>query len=543
MSNTAPLECANPDCRFLNGPEARACARCGRDLGSSRAGRAASGESGAAQGGALEEATFEPFSPYRLRRAQNWFVLGLTYASYYLCRYNLGAVAPELKAGLSFNNEQYGAIQASRDGAYGIGQFFNGLFADRVGGKQAMTIGALGTVVLNLAFGFTAWSHFVWMFYILFVIRAADGYVQAFGAPGMVKINAAWFRRRERGGFAGIFGGMIQLGAIGANQLAALLASGAIIPLVFYSITIPKLDWRYAFIIPPVIVALMVVLLNLLVKNHPEDAGHRVRHEDEKAGENIHERLHVAQVFWAIASNPVIWFVAVAYMCTGFVRRGVESWFAIYLNEVWGAGKTSHMYWILAVFLPISAFVGSLSSGFVSDRYLKGRRAPVAATLYSAEAVLILLGIWASFNYHVMTPTLSIALLLAISLTCNSTHSILGTAAVMDLGGRKMSGFSLGLVNMFQYAGAVLATWGVGRLIDRYSPYFPNAAKAVTSAAATSAPAAPQFSSVAAAASTQPMVVFSPTVWFLSMLPFALLGASLMLYLTVRHRGTNTRGT
>ena len=39
--------------------------------------------------------THEP--GFRLRRGRNWFFLGLTYASYYLCRYNLGIVAPELK--------------------------------------------------------------------------------------------------------------------------------------------------------------------------------------------------------------------------------------------------------------------------------------------------------------------------------------------------------------------------------------------------------------------------------------------------------------
>ncbi len=27
---------------------------------------------------------------FRIRRIRNWFFLGLTYASYYLCRYNLG---------------------------------------------------------------------------------------------------------------------------------------------------------------------------------------------------------------------------------------------------------------------------------------------------------------------------------------------------------------------------------------------------------------------------------------------------------------------
>ncbi len=43
---------------------------------------------------------------------------------------------------------------------------------------------------------------------------AIDGYMQAFGAPGMVKINAAWFHHTERGGFAGIFGFMINLGTL-----------------------------------------------------------------------------------------------------------------------------------------------------------------------------------------------------------------------------------------------------------------------------------------------------------------------------------------
>lgn len=474
-----------------------------------------------------------------MRRAQNWIVLGFTYASYYLCRYNLGAVAPELKAGLKLDNSDYGAIQGARDAAYGVGQFFNGLFADRVGGKQAMAIGAIGTAILNIAFGMVSWSHFSLLVYILILLRAADGYMQSFGAPGMVKINAAWFKRRERGGFAGIFGGMIQLGAIGANSLASLLASGFAVPLIFYTIAVPKLDWRWAFIIPPFIVSVMVVLVLTLVKNHPEEAGYKVAHEDERADEDVHEKLHVFEVFRTIASNPIVWVVAVAYMCTGFVRRGVESWFAIYLVEVWGAGKQSWMFWILGTFLPVTAFIGSLSSGLISDKFFKGRRAPVAATLYGAEALLILLGVIASLNYQIMTPTLSVSLLLALSLTCNSTHSILGTAAAMDLGGRKMSGFSLGLINMFQYIGASLATWGLGALLKEYAHFYP----AVSHVA--SAPATATATSVATTAATSPAAhdPFSPFIWYASMLPFATLGAVLMIYLSVRHAKTATRGT
>ena len=142
---------------------------------------------------------------YRLRRGRNWVFLGLTYASYYLCRYNLSPVAPELKHDLGFNNSQYGMINSGRDGAYAVGQMINGLFTDRVGGKQAMTIGAIATIILNLLFGAATWSSagLSMMVFTLVAIRSIDGYMQAFGAPGMVKINAAWFRRRERGAFAG----------------------------------------------------------------------------------------------------------------------------------------------------------------------------------------------------------------------------------------------------------------------------------------------------------------------------------------------------
>ena len=45
---------------------------------------------------------------YRWRRGRNWFFLGLLYAAYYLCRYNLGIVAPEITKEFGFD-EKWGA--------------------------------------------------------------------------------------------------------------------------------------------------------------------------------------------------------------------------------------------------------------------------------------------------------------------------------------------------------------------------------------------------------------------------------------------------
>jgi sugar phosphate permease len=78
--------------------------------------------------------------------------------------------------------------------AYGTGQLFNGLFCDRIGGKTIMLVGAAGTIVCNFIFGF---SSFVGTFATFGLIALINGWFQSCGAPGMVKINAAWFRRRN----------------------------------------------------------------------------------------------------------------------------------------------------------------------------------------------------------------------------------------------------------------------------------------------------------------------------------------------------------
>ena len=489
-------------------------------------------KAGSPSGRADEDVPFPEHPPgFRLRRGRNWFFLGLTYATYYLCRYNLGIVAPELKETLGFSNARYGAIEAARNWAYAVGQFANGLLTDRLGGKQAMTIGAIGTVILNLLFGITAWSNIGWLFAALLIIRLADGYVQAFGAPGMVKINTAWFRRQERGGFAGIFGIMINLGQTGVGQLAPMLARGFAVPLIFFTITVPRVDWRYMFIVPPAIVVIVIVLMNLMVKNHPEEAGHRIVHDDEETDEDPHEHVHLGEVFRKITANPIVWIVAGAYFCTGFVRAAVYAWYAIYLKDVWSITKVGYgerlFWWFAAILLPVMASAGSLASGLISDKLVGGRRAPVATVLYFIQTVFILLAMAMSEGMFHSSAIVAVVLILGIHTGCNATHSILGTAAAMDLGGRKMAGFSAGVIDSFQYIGAGLAGLGLGRLLDKFA--VPVASAAVE--AATTAP------------TTQPAVVINPTVWFVSMLPWGIIGTALMAYLWFRHRGTGERGT
>src|SRR5439155_5360691 len=115
---------------------------------------------------------------------------------------------------------------------------------------------------------------------------------------------------------------------------------------------------------------------------------------------------------------------------------------------------------VVAFLIPFVASAGSLASGYISDVVFRGRRAPVAAVLYLLETMLILL----AAQFH--SAGAAMTFLVLISLTANSTHSILGTAAPMDIGGRKMAGFVSGCVGSLQYCGGSLAGLELGYLLD-----------------------------------------------------------------------------
>ena len=392
---------------------------------------------------------------FRARRGLNWASLGLLYTSFYMCRYNLSIANKSISQEFGFTRAQMGSIITTALFAYACGQIINGLLTDRMGGKRAMLIGAAGTVVMNIVFGAASVAGILGLFV---AIRGLDGYLQAFGAPGMVKINAAWFAHRERGRFSGIFGFVINLGRFGIFNLGPALLAGFTL---FGLVTVRPLHWRWLFWAPSIVCATVAVFMAFTVTETPEEAGYPgviADDLDDRTGE-VHSP--VRQVMRKIAGNPVVWITACAYACTGAVRQAVDQWFPRYLQESHHVDLNSTSFKVVAFLIPFVASAGSLTSGYVSDTLFKGRRAPVAAVLYFSETAIILL----AAQFH--SGTAAILSLVLISFTANSTHSILGSAAPMDIGGRKMAGFALGLIDSFQYFGGSLAGYFLGLLLDR----------------------------------------------------------------------------
>ena len=395
---------------------------------------------------------------FRARRGLNWGFIGLLYTSYYMCRYNLPLANKAISDEFHFSKADMGWIITTVMITYGVGQIINGLLADRFGGKRAMLIGAAGTVVMNILFGVASFWGNLGLF---ITVRGIDSYFQAFGAPGMIKINAAWFAHTERGRFAGIFGFMINLGRFGIFNLGPALLAGFIFLGMWQ---VPPLHWRWLFWIPSGIATIVAVIMAMVVKDTPEQTGFPRVNPDEPHTDHV--ITPISDVFLTIVRKPIIWFTACAYACTGVVRQGIDQWFPRLLQEVHHVKLDSAEFKWVGFLIPFVASAGSLISGYVSDTLFNGRRTPVAAGLYFIETAVIL----AAAQFHSVNAALFF--LVMISFTANATHSILGTAAAMDIGGAKRAGFASGLIDSFQYFGGLLAGVALGRLLDKSWDYY-----------------------------------------------------------------------
>jgi OPA family glycerol-3-phosphate transporter-like MFS transporter len=260
---------------------------------------------------------------------------------------------------------------------------------------------------------------------------------------------------------------MINLGRFVANKLLPALLAGFTFLGMWH---VPAQHWRWLFWIPAAVATVVAIVLAIVVKDTPEECGYRdlFPGEADHADTDIHGSIAV--VFRNVFTNPVVWVMALAYSCTGAVRQSIDQWFPTYFQEVHHLNmKDSAQFQWVGFLIPFVASAGSLLSGWISDRFFHSRRAPVAAAIYCLEVLVIITAT------QVHTVNSAVVFFVLISFTVNSTHSLLGPAAAMDIGGRKMAAFASGCIDSFQYFGAAVATWGLGWVLDHkgWSWYFP----------------------------------------------------------------------
>ncbi len=405
---------------------------------------------------------------YRRRRLLNWLPLGLTYAFFYMGRYNLKEAKEAfelLKAtdgSVLMGNEDFSAIFAIGTLVYGCAFLINGPLTDRIGGKKAMMIGGAGIVVANTLMGLGALcllyenpaglqsflaSHFVPVYAVLYAINM---YFQSFGAVAIVKVNAPWFHVRERGVFGAIFGILISLGLYFAFDW-----SDKIIDIFERSPGDPfNLGLAFVFFTPAIILTILWVTDLFLVRNTPGQAGFTDFHTGDATAGDDGPRLSVGQVFVKLLRNPIILTIALVEFCSGFLRQAIMQYYGIFakqtndvlhlkdsfVNENWG------------MMLCCAGILGGVCAGVISDRVFQSRRGPVAMILYM---VMLVSAVVLAFAYK--SPIVGFMVVL-MSMAIIGVHGMLSGTASMDFGGAKNAGTAVGIIDGFVYLGtAVMA--------------------------------------------------------------------------------------
>lgn len=388
---------------------------------------------------------------YRVRRFWNWFPLGLTYACYYMARYNLNVSSTTMMDTFHLTKADFGIIATAGFWTYALSVMFNGPLADKIGGKKSILIGALGACVVNLLIGFLFLNG--WQTKIIVgmsLLYSVNSYFQSFGALSVVKVNAPWFHVKERGVFGGIFGIMISSG-----YFLALTVGGYIIAF---------LPWFYVFIIPSALLAIMFVVDAVLVKDKPSHAGFKdfdtgdATSKDADKDKPIDRSYLVKRVF----TNPVILTIIAAEFCTGFVRQGVLLWFVPFLKEVHGISHGAALFSIATTGITVGGICGGLLCGYLSDKMFQSRRPPVAFIFYIGQIVALLLLGWVS-------SALFAALL--IPFTCMwifGVHGMLSATSAMDFGGTKAVATVTGICDGVQYLASGLTGFVLGGALDKF---------------------------------------------------------------------------
>jgi OPA family glycerol-3-phosphate transporter-like MFS transporter len=388
---------------------------------------------------------------FRRRRAINWFTLGLTYASMYMGRYNLSFANKALSDTYGWDKTQIGTIITAALTIYGISALFNGPLADRIGGRKAMLIGVVGSVIFNVVFGLGAYVGVLGTGTALLAYFASawalNAYFQSYSALALIKVNSGWFHVRERGVFSAIFGSMIQSGRA----------------LIFFvgGLAVALLPWQWVFFIPAGIMAFMGLLTFFFVRDSPEEAGYPpFDTADASSGDT--EKVNLAYLVKKVFTNPVTVTIAIAEFCTGFVRHGFEQWFPRYMQEAQHLALDSAVFQKGAFTVVLAGIAGAFAAGTISDWVFRSRRPPVAFVGYTLQ-VLCLLVVWISPGLEWI-----IGAFVVNSFAISMVHSMLSGTASMDFGGRKAAATATGMFDGMQYIGGAVVGTGMGWMLETF---------------------------------------------------------------------------
>ena len=401
-------------------------------------------------------------------------LLGSTYLGYamlYCMRKNLSIALPVITKSTGIDKTTFGIFFTLHELSYGFAKMAAGIAADRFNPRVLIACGMFMCAVMNLLFGFGAGVTMLGIVWVL------NGCFQGFGFPPCARVLSYWFAPRERGLYWGIFNTSHQVGTIFISVVAAFLAT--------------HYGWRWAFYVPAMIGVTGSIFLWNRVRDRPQSLGlpsvedyhairqggspsHSDREEDAPIGSatsasgpiGFIQQEYSAQSTAAIIRrrvwrNPALWMVCIGNFFVYVVRSSVLNWAPTYLYEA-KHFQLSTASGLTALF-ELAGLFGCLLSGWVTDRFLGGRRAP-ACVLWMVMCSVFVFSMWQSTSTN---PAVYAFLLAGIGFSVYGPQFLVGVM-VADLATKRAAGTAVGLSGMFGYMSGIISGGLMGYVAKNY---------------------------------------------------------------------------
>lgn len=358
--------------------------------------------------------------PNAARRA--WVLSWIAYATYYGGRKGFGVAKKSIERDLGIGREGLAAIDTGHLVFYALGQFANGIAADRIGARRLIGFGMLASAAACAWFGASSSAI------ALLVAFSFNGYAQSTGWPGATRAMAEWTDDSNRRRVMALWCTCYQVGGIAASAGAAWLL---------------RFGWRSAFYGPAVLLAVVAVLVLLGL---PSGAGSPTASEHS----NDDDRKLRRDAMRAALSSPTLWCFGASYFAIKLIRYSLLFWLPYYLSDDLAYSSSSAGY--LSTAFEVGGIVGVVGTGLFTHRSRGVSRPALSAGMLVALAAMIVL-------YTKIAPLGVAANALGLALIgffLFGPDSLLSGAVAQDAGGAHAAATATGLVNGVGSLGAIL---------------------------------------------------------------------------------------
>lgn len=391
---------------------------------------------------------------WKRKRFQTFLTATIGYAVFYVCRLSMGVMKqPLIDAGL-LNATQLGIIGACLYWAYAVGKLVNGFLADSSNIKRFMATGLLVSAAVNLCMGILGASAFdagissSAIFIMFAVLWAINGWAQSMGAPPAIISLSRWFPLSIRGTYYGFFSASHNIG------------EG--LSFVFVGSLVAAMGWKWGFFGAAAAGILGVLMILFWLHDTPESQGLPSIEElsgEKKAAEAGTSKEETKAIQRAVIKNPCVWILALSSAFMYMSRYAINEWGTIFLQEVHGYDLKQAAA-IIGI-NPIFGVIGTVVSGWLSDKLFRGNRSYPAFFAGMLEAIAL-----AMFLFGGDSRALMITSMVLFGVAIGVLISFLGGLMAIDLVPRKATGAALGIVGMASYAAAGLQNVVTGFLLD-----------------------------------------------------------------------------